>query len=318
MLHSLIDEEIGKNEFEMITSQDHFETSWNMMENIVKDYAIEYFDGIARSSTKENPQQSYSIFLKNLIKQNDKMNQKYLDIFDMQLMDDDYQEDVDGFKNNILKKQCDVIRNGLSSKTDALKEWKIKFQSAKTQNLYDTFYNFLDFAQNYDNEMDEVTMNSMNTIHENKLVVMNEDQCYQLGIIGYGIVSRILNIMYPRVFPGNYKMGLFALHFLSGHKDEKDIIMPSGTSEFCMVNDDEPSDEADHNYYYSYGTFGLYTLRIYRSLEKMINERFSLEFPTDYRFLLTNDFYNFVITKHKTDIQALTGNADIFKFDFSF
>ena len=50
----------------------------------------------------------------------------------------------------------------------------------------------------------------------------------------------------------------------------KGIDMPSDSSEFCMVKDEVHSRtgtiEVEHNYFYPYQTFGLYTIRIFRFL----------------------------------------------------
>ena len=141
--------------------------------------------------------------------------------------------------------------------------------------------------------------------------------CYQSGVLGFGIVSNILNHMYPRTFPGNYKAGVYSLHFLTGCG--KGVNMPSDSSEFLMVKDDSYSKtgiiETEHNYYFPYETFGMYTLRIYRLLEKKIFTRFQKEFPTDYRYLLTNDFYEYVTSVHRADIATLCGNDDLLKFN---
>jgi len=94
--------------------------------------------------------------------------------------------------------------------------------------------------------------------------------------------------------------------------------MPSETSEFLMVKDLTYTKtniiEAAHNYFYPFETFGLYTLRIYRVIEEEIKKRFEMQYPTDYRFLITNDFYDFVTMLNKEAITNLTGNDDILKF----
>jgi hypothetical protein len=137
------------------------------------------------------------------ISDNDKLHDKYHSIFDMDAMEE-YAEDTEGFKSAVLKKECDVIRKTLSSRTEALKEWKSKFYGCKSQALYDTFYNMITFAADYVEEMDEEAMLALDTVDECGLAEMEEDACYKAGVLGYGIVSNILNHMYPRVFPGSH------------------------------------------------------------------------------------------------------------------
>jgi len=317
MISSLIDTEIGKKEFEMLTDQEHLEKVWSVMQPRIEKYTDGYLDGVAGFQSLGNPQSSFTAFLLEMIKKNDRLHDKYSMLFNMDDMEGDYAEDTEGFKSEILKKQCDVINKTLSSKSEALNEWKRKFYSCKSQKLYDTFYNMISFALDYDQDMTEDAIRDIDTIEEIALGEMSDDACYQTGVLGYGIVSNILNHMYPRVFPGNYRAGVYALHFLTdcGHG----VDMPSDSSEFLMVKDDFYSKtgiiETEHNYYFPYETFGVYTLRIYRILEEKIIARFNKVFPTEYRYLLTNDFYEYVTTIHKADIATLCGNDDILKFN---
>lgn len=316
MIQSLMDTQVWNEEFRLIRDQEHFEKVWSIMQKVLMKYVKQYIDNIALSGPF-TAMSNYSLFLQKLINNNGKLNEKYHIIFDLDMMDE-YGEAVEDFKNHILKKETDVIKNGLLSKSEALNEWKSKFYSVKAQKIYDTFYNIMDFANDYDEEFDENVMSTINKIDENKLVEMENGACYLNGVIGYGILSNILKHMYPRVFPGNYKAGIYSLHFLTGDYKKEGIDMPSETSEFLMVKDLTYTKtniiEAEHNYFYPFETFGLYTLRIYRVIEEEIKKRFEMQYPTDYRFLITNDFYDFVTMLNKEAITNLTGNDDILKF----
>lgn len=316
MISSLIDTDIGKKEFELLVDQDHMEEVWAVMQPRLEQYSNEYMEGASHFKDLPSPGDSFSALLLEMIKKNDKLHDKYFDIFDMDLMEEEYSEDTEGFKAVTLKKDCDVIRNSLKSKSEALGDWKRKFYGCKSQQLYDTFYNMMCFAVEYDEEMSEDSLSEVDTIEDIGLAQMSEDACYQSGVLGFGIVSNILNHMYPRVFPGNYKAGIYSLHFLTNKG--KGVNMPSDSSEFLMVKDDFYSKtgiiETEHNYYCPYETFGLYTLRIYRYLESRIEARFHKIFPTDYRYLLTNDFYDYVTSVHRADIATLCGNDDMLKF----
>lgn len=317
MQQSFLDTDIGNAEFKMIRDQEHVDYVWSVMEPIVKQYVDNYLLGISHAKGLPAPQDNFIAFLKELIEKNDKLHDKYHDIFALDVMGEEYAEDVEGFKSAILKKDCDVIRRTLQSRTETLKEWRAKFYACKSQELYDTFYNMMSFAAEYNEEMDEDAMEALDQVDDCSLSEMEEDACYKSGVLGYGIVSNILNHMYPRVFPGNYKSGIWSLYFLSD--GIKVIKMPSGTSEFGMVKDETWSKtgiyEMEHNYFFPYEVFCIYTLRIYRVLTEAITSKFKKEYPSDYRFLLTNNFYEYVTSENRAYITTLAGNDDVLKFN---
>jgi len=317
MIHSQVDTKIWDDEVALLTDQLHLDKVWSIMKPIVAEYVDGYLEGVSHYLDKPTVEESYSAFLKELIQRNDKQHDKYHELFDMESMEE-YALDVEGFKSIILKKECDVIRATLQSKTEALNEWKSKFYGSKSQQLYDTFYNMMSFAIDYNDDMDEDAMEVLDKIEDCAISEMEEDACYKSGVLGFGIVSNILNHMYPRVFPGNYKAGIYSLLFLTGTK-MKGIDMPSGTSEFCMVKDDFYSKtgtiETEHNYYFPYETFAIYTIRIYRTLVEKISAKFKMQYPSEYRFLITNDFYEYVTSQHRAEITTMTGNDDMLKFN---
>ena len=315
MKESLRDGRQGKAEMKLIKDQKHLEEVWSIMEPIADEYATGYLNGILQAGEGAPPDVCFSLFLQKLIKDNDKSHDTYHDIFDEESMLE-YEEDVEGFKSDILKKRCDVIRNTLKSKSEALKEWKAKFYGCKSQLLFDTFNNIVLFGQEYDSEMDEAAMDALDSIADCRLSEMEEDQCYRTGVLGYGIVSNILGHMYPRTFPGNYKAGIWSLYFLSDGTNS--IVTPTETSEFSMLKDETASKtgiyEMEHNYFFPYEVFCIYSLRIYRLLTKRISETFAKEYPSDYRFLLTNNFYDYVCAENRACISTLAGNDDVLKF----
>lgn len=319
MIHSMTETDIGAREFELMVSQEHMEKVWAVILPNLHKHIDDYLGGVARFGDGRTSKECYAAFIKELIRQNDRTHKKYHRIFALELMEDEYAEDTQSFKDIALKKDCDVIRFALSSRSEALNEWKGKFRSCKSQTLFDTFFNFLSFAAEYDGEMDEQALSAVDTIEDIGLGQMEEDNCYLSGVLGFGTVSTILCAMYPRVFPGNYKKGIYSLFFLAGHGGKKGLGMLSETSEFCMVKDDLPSKtdiiEMEHNYYYPYETFGIYTLRIFRELLGKIQARFQMEFPSGYRYLLTNDFYEYVTSLYSDDIRTMTGNDDVLKFN---
>ena len=225
MFQSMTDGPIWEKEFALLVDQEHFEKVWGIMLPNVEQYADSFLTSISNFGNQGVMDYAYSAFVQELIEKNDKRSEKYHDIFDLDLFEDEYEMDKDDFKNTTLKKECDVINKTLQSKAEALNEWKKKFYASPSQKIFDTCYNFISFGADYNEEMDEERMSQIETIVDTGLEEMNEAACYQSGVFGFGIVSNILNHMYPRVFPGNYKKGIFSLLFLTG-RDMKGIDMP--------------------------------------------------------------------------------------------
>ena len=322
MRQSDLNNNTGKAEFKLIRNQRHVEQVWAIMEPAVSKYAEGFLNALANAGNSFSPQASYTLWLKKLITDNDQLHDKYHDIFDVEAFDE-YEEDPDVFKGDVLRKQCPVIRHSLQSRAQVMQEWKAKYYARRSIELVDAFRNIMFFAEDYDEEMDEAAMAELNAVKDCRLSEMEDDdseygQCYLSGVIGFGIVSNILNHMYPRTFPGEYKMGVWSFFFLA--KGSKEL-MPSGTSEFAMLKDDHPNRvdvyEMEHNFFLPYEVFCIYTLRIWRLLAARIQSRFGTQFPTDYRFLLTNSFYEYVADENSANIATLAGNDDVLKFTTS-
>ena len=48
---------------------------------------------------------------------------------------------------------------------------------------------------------------------------------------------------------------------------------------------------------------------------KKINSRFNMIYPNEFRYLITNDFYEYVTSLHRDAITTMTGNDDMLKFN---
>ena len=304
-----------ERELEIISDQYHVDKVWSVMVPRVDQYADRYFADRMHEGGPIRPEQAAALHINRLAMDNEGLHDTYHNLFDPDDMEE-YGEDTEGFKSVALKKKCPVIANTLSSRVDDLKEWKTKFYGCKSQRLYDAFLNMTEFAAHYDATMDEAAMGSLDKVADCRLSEMEDDKseygsCYVSGVVGYGIVANILNHMYPRTFPGSHKAGTWSLFFLSWGDDS--IAMPSGTSEFTMLQDAHGARHGgncsiEHNYFLRYEVFCIYTLRIYRHLAERIRSRYGLEYPCRSRFLLTNDFYEFVRNENWASISTMTGS----------
>src|SRR5262249_54684973 len=98
---------------------------------------------------------------------------------------------------------------------------------------------------------------------------LDEDETMSMtNVIGMGIKSIVLYHLDPARLPARGRNGLYGLYFLSGRVD---FGLPSESSEFLMVNDIDFEPDfmiMDQNYWYPYGLFSLYSLRVYRWLNQ--------------------------------------------------
>ena len=318
MLQSLRDTELGHQEWELMSSQEHFEEVWNIMLPSISKCIDQFIDDIIHSNPTYNSKANYSLFKAKITDSHDTVAFKYQSVFSDDNMEE-YEQDVDSFKGIALKKECDVIRNSLNSKSESLNDWKRAFFKTKAQLMYDTFRNILDYAKSYDKNTSEERLNAIDTIDAIGFSSMDEAGCYLPAVFGTGIVSNITNHLFPRTFPGHFKLGMYSLYFLSNRVC---INMPSEISEFLMVKDSVHSKtniiEADHNYYFPYETFSLYSLRISRLLNAAILGKLGDVVSPDDRYVMINAFYEFVFNCNKDTVSTLTGNDDILKFGYTF
>ena len=96
MISSQIDSSIGKREFELLSDQEHMEEVWKVMQPRLEQYANNYLEGVSHYKDLPSPRDSFSALLAEMIKKNDKLHDKYFEIFDMELMEEEYSEDTEG------------------------------------------------------------------------------------------------------------------------------------------------------------------------------------------------------------------------------
>ena len=115
MFQSMTDGPIWEKEFALLVDQEHFEKVWGIMLPNVEQYADSFLTSISNFGNQGVMEYAYSAFVQELIEKNDKRSEKYHDIFDLDLFEDEYEMDKDDFKNTTLKKECDVINKTLQT-----------------------------------------------------------------------------------------------------------------------------------------------------------------------------------------------------------
>jgi hypothetical protein len=175
------------------------------------------------------------------------------------------------FKSNLTKK-CPVIKYSFNSRVKELEDWRILFAKADAKEIFELFKNLLNFAEDYSENHEDSEYEEYVTANDFNFDEIEEEDYSLIGVIGMGIKSVTIYHLYPHIFPKRGKSDLFGMYFLTG-QDKSFFDFPTKTSEFIMINDEATGQKGtykvDQNYWYPYGLFTAYAMKIY----KMIVER---------------------------------------------
>ena len=222
----------------------------------------------------------------------EKEAKKYRRFFDLGAFDE-YRDDPNAFKH-ALSRDVPIIANTLSSRRTELKEWQKSFRMAYPKDLLAVFESILDFIgewreahpiDHYIRQASELEPSGFG------LDPLDDDETmFIANVIGMGIKSIVLFHLDPERLPPRGRYGLYGLYFLSKMQD---FGLASGSSEFLMVNDINPTPDGsiimDHNYWYPYGLFSLYSLRVYNWIEARSQE-VGVTLDPDYVLSTPSDF----------------------------
>lgn len=229
---------------------------------------------------------------------------RYRDFFDPDAMEE-FADDPNAFKQH-LAKEVPVISGTLAQRRPELQQWQRDFRVSKGRDLLAVFCNVLDFREDWIARHSEPVYSAHNDPAAFELDPLDSDETMTLiGVIGMGIKSVVLYQLDPSRMPQRLRSDLYALYFLSGMDD---FALPSRSSEFLMINDREPASNGslimEHNFWYPYGLFSLYALRIF----KWISERMKLAGATldpHYRYVYVAHFFNEICSEHVEHMKTM-------------
>lgn len=234
----------------------------------------------------------------------EKEAQKYRRVFDQRALDE-FHDDPNAFKQ-ALTRDVPIIANTLRQRRAELREWQIHFRGARANDLLEVFSNVVDFVAWWSDDHPAGRYAKLNVPTAFDLDPLDSDESMLItNVIGMGIKSVVLYHLDPERFPPRGRLGLYGLYFLSG-KEHFDL--PSESSEFLMVNDTAPAPDGsiimEHNFYYPYGLFSLYALRVFR----WINERaetIGLTLNRPMRYVYVEQFFETVCAQHVDDMKTM-------------
>ena len=115
MISSQIDSSIGKREFELLYDQGHMEEVWAVMQPRLEEYANNYLEGVSHYKDLSSPGDSFSALLAEMIRKNDKAHDKYFEIFDMELLEEEYAKRIAMLSERLCRANRKPWENGKRS-----------------------------------------------------------------------------------------------------------------------------------------------------------------------------------------------------------
>ena len=304
-------------EFETIEDPEHISQVWNEIERSLPKYWDSYVQSLHANQTmarlaahfgsNHEPPSDAAILARaftEAIQQYTREAEKYRDFFHTDAMEE-FSDDPNAFKP-LLAREVPVISGTLNQRSEALQEWQKHFRMSRSKDLFVVFFNIMDFKDEWVSTQAESTYSLHNDPRAFGLDPLDEDETLMItNVIGKGIKGIILYYMDSRVFPQRARNGVYGLYFLS---QMEHFGLKSGSSEFLMIDDENPLPNGsyimEHNYFYPFGLYSLYAIRIFRWLEDRMREMGST-LDTQYRYVYVSTFLNHVCANHAEDIRVM-------------
>ena len=290
------------NEYAIVKRPEHVEKVWAVIEPNLSKYWSRFVESIKNDGETEG-EAANRVFDK-AIASYEKDAKRYRDFFDPEAMEE-YLDDPNAFKQG-LSRDVPVNANTLRQQHRELTEWQIHFRSARANELLEVFSNVLDFHEEWSELHTVRNFVNHDATEDFGLDPLDDDESMSItNVVGMGIKSIILFNLDPKRMPQRGRNGLYGLFFLS---DRQNFGLPSNSSEFLMINDVQPASDGsmilDQNYWYPYGTFSLYALRIFRWMKKRGEEN---GFAVDdrVRFVYVERFFQGVCDLHRDDLKTM-------------
>ena len=310
------------DEYDLIRQPDHIARVWSVIDASLPQYWDTFVesavlpDPATRLATKLNTSRKegsgeaervLAHLFEKAVHNYEKEAEKYRRFFDLEALDE-YHDDPNAFKQ-ALSHDVPIIANTLRSRRTELKEWQKSFRRARPKDLLSVFESVLDFIGEWRkaHPIDKYVQQAFESEPSGfELDPLDDDETmYIINVIGMGIKSIVLFHLHPERLPPMGRYGLYGLYFLSKMQN---FGLPSDSSEFLMVNDVNPTPDGsiimNHNYWYPYGLFSLYSLRVYNWIEVRSQEA-GVALDPRLRFVYSDRFFDAVCTRHRADLRTM-------------
>lgn len=309
---------------------DHIEKVWSELKQSIPAYFQKYIDTegghtivdsdieklaakFGSTSKPKNKPKDVRKILERLsreaIEDFEKDRKPYREILDLEALEE-YKFDVNSFKNTILKNQIPIIRKTLLNKqAKELDKFRAAFNTAQPGHLFEITSNIVSLANEWRTDWyNGQTFESINSVDDLDYHQLDEEAYTAYGVIGGGIKSHYIFKLFPEMYPNRSREAVWALYYLSDKKN----LGCTQDSQFLMIDTKEGTTQ--QNYFYPYGLFAFYALRIFNNLKQLYSQH-QINLPTEYRFVLVDSFLSFVSRSHQSEIDLLKQNSKNYQHD---
>ncbi|EJL63766.1 hypothetical protein [Flavobacterium sp. CF136] len=316
---------------EICYKQEHIDKVWDEIKQVIPEYfqrcidtegghtiqdsevdkLAEKFGSTSRPQNKvKDVKKVLERLLKETIADFEKERQPYQDILDLESLEE-YKHDVNSFKNTVLKNQIPIIRKTLQNKqAKELDKFRINFNKAQPGHLFEVTSNIIKLANEWHNERyNAKEFEQINFCDDLGYYNLDEPNYTAFGVIGGGIKSHFIFKLFPEMYPYRSREGVWALYYLSNKKK----FGCTQDSQFLMINIEEGTTQ--QNYFYPYGLFAFYALRIFNKLKELYAKH-GISLPIEYRFVAVDAFLSFVSRSHQDEINVLKKNSQNYHYDY--
>ncbi|HWV73458.1 MAG TPA: hypothetical protein VN040_17175 [Pseudosphingobacterium sp.] len=282
---------------------------WAVTDDDISKLAKAFGSTAVPKAKPKNYKGTLTDLIKKAIKDFESDRQIYLEIFNEEALDE-YSSDVGAFKNTVLRNEVPIIRKTLQNKlAKELDKYRIAFKDAQPGKLFNVSKKLVEIANEWErNWYDSAKFESIGDIDDLDYYDLDGEECNAFGVIGGGIKSTFIYKLFPFMFPVRSREAVYALWYLSN----KETFGCREDSEFLMI--DLEKNTTQQNYYYPYGIFAYYALQIYNELKRLFAKH-DVDLPTEYRFVIVEDFLSFVARCHQDEIDFLKRNNRDYRYD---
>ncbi|MDX1972539.1 MAG: hypothetical protein SFY68_08425 [Candidatus Sumerlaeia bacterium] len=229
----------------------------------------------------------------------------------------EYAHDVKQFVHDFLL--LPLINNARHAPLETMEKWQMKLSQSARKNpkaFFDVVRGVSEFADTFGQhhsweslriQTDPALLpfDAFSTPHPEEQSAQPRPILGIPGVVGPGITSMLMYYRNPELLPARSRFALAAMHFLS---EQGRFGLES--NEFIIWN--THTNNCSTNYLYPYSVFYFHAVRLADLLQDAVDS-LGVEFPTNFRMVLLEDFFKFVSNKNQEEIDSWIEGAPYYE-----